>query len=73
MLTSDDQAVRTDRAVAAAADAGRDLGLTVTGPRVLYEVFSVVVHLPSAPVVVRVPWSCRARSSRTPTLVGTPL
>jgi hypothetical protein len=55
MLTSADLAARTDRAVAAAADAGRDLGLTVTDPRVLYDVFSVVVHLSSAPVVVRVP------------------
>jgi hypothetical protein len=55
MLTSADLAARTDRAVTAAADAGRDLGLTVTDPRVLYDVFSVVVHLSPAPVVVRVP------------------
>ncbi|MGQ0716027.1 MAG: phosphotransferase family protein [Pseudonocardiales bacterium] len=55
MLTSDELAARTDRAVAAAAGAGRDLGLTVTDPRVLYDVFSVVVHLLPAPVVVRVP------------------
>ncbi|MGH3964354.1 MAG: aminoglycoside phosphotransferase family protein [Pseudonocardiaceae bacterium] len=55
MLTSDELAARTDRAVAAAAGAGRDLGLTVTDPRVLYDVFSVVVHLSPAPVVVRVP------------------
>ncbi|MGH3872239.1 MAG: aminoglycoside phosphotransferase family protein [Pseudonocardiaceae bacterium] len=48
-------AARTDRAVAAAVGAGRDLGLTVTDPRVLYDVFSVVVHLSPAPVVVRVP------------------
>jgi hypothetical protein len=55
MLTSPDLAARTDRAVAAAADAGRDLGLTGTEPRVLYDVFSVVVHLSSAPMMVRVP------------------
>lgn len=55
MLTSDELAARTDRAVAAAVDAGRDLGLPVTDPRVLYDVFSVIVHLSPAPVVVRVP------------------
>ncbi|MGH3803608.1 MAG: aminoglycoside phosphotransferase family protein, partial [Pseudonocardiaceae bacterium] len=55
MLTSHELAARTDRAVAAAAAAGRDLGLTVTDPRVLYDLFSVIVHLSPAPVVVRVP------------------
>jgi hypothetical protein len=55
MLTADDLAARTDRAVAAAAASGRDVGLTVAEPRVLYDVFSVVVHLVPAPVVVRVP------------------
>ncbi len=55
MLTTDELAARTERAVAAAAAAGRDLGLTVTDLRVLYDVFSVVVHLSPAPVVVRVP------------------
>lgn len=55
MLTADDLAARTDRAVAAATAAGRDLGLTVSDPRVLYDVFSVVVYLAPAPVVVRVP------------------
>lgn len=55
MLTADDLAARTARAVAAAAAAGRDLGLTVAEPRVLYDVFSVIVHLEPAPVVVRVP------------------
>ncbi|MGH3889467.1 MAG: aminoglycoside phosphotransferase family protein, partial [Pseudonocardiaceae bacterium] len=54
MLTSDELAARTDRAAAAAAT-GRDLGLTVTDPRVLYDLFSVIVHLSPAPVVVRVP------------------
>ncbi|MGH3917115.1 MAG: phosphotransferase family protein [Pseudonocardiaceae bacterium] len=55
MLNAADLAARTNRAVAAAAAAGRDLGLTVTDPRVLYDVFSVIVHLSPAPVVVRVP------------------
>lgn len=55
MLTNDDIAARTARAVAAATAAGRDLGLTVHEPRVLYDVFSVIVHLDPEPVVVRVP------------------
>jgi hypothetical protein len=55
VLTPDDLAARTARAVAAAVSAGRDLGLRVDGPRVLYDVFSVIVHLAPAPVVVRVP------------------
>jgi len=46
---------RTARAVRAAATAGRQLGLEVREPRVLYDVFSVVVHLAPSPVVVRVP------------------
>ncbi|GAB3811995.1 phosphotransferase [Kribbella italica] len=46
---------RTDQAVAAAAAAGRELGLRVTDPTVLYDVFSVVVHLKPSPVVARVP------------------
>ncbi|MBO0676200.1 aminoglycoside phosphotransferase family protein [Mycolicibacterium sp. S2-37] len=55
MLTSDEIAARTERAVDAAASAGRGLGLPVDDPRVLYDVFSVIVHLVPAPVVVRVP------------------
>ena len=55
MLTAEELSARTRRAVAAATAAGRDLGLTVTEPRVLYDVFSVLVHLRPAPVVVRVP------------------
>jgi hypothetical protein len=55
MLTDDQLAARTDRAVAAATAAGRDLGLTVTEPQVLYNVFSVIVHLTPSPVIVRVP------------------
>ena len=53
--TPDGLAARTGRAVAAAAGAGRALGLTVSEPRVLHDVFSVVVHLAPAPVVARVP------------------
>ncbi|WP_102141653.1 phosphotransferase [Mycobacterium hubeiense] len=49
-----DQA-RRNRAVAAATAAGTDLGLRVCEPRVLYDVFSVIVHLAPSPVVVRVP------------------
>ncbi len=55
MLTADEIAGRTARAVAAATAAGSELGLRVDEPRVLYDVFSVVVHLAPAPVVVRVP------------------
>lgn len=54
-LSPDEVAARQERAVAAAVGAGRGLGLTVTEPAVLYDVFSVVVHLRPAPVVVRVP------------------
>jgi hypothetical protein len=46
---------RTSRALAAAVGAGRDLGLEVADPKVLHDVFSVVVHLAPSPVVVRVP------------------
>jgi hypothetical protein len=45
----------TESAVQAAAAAGRELGLTVTDPEVLYDAFSVVVHLKPSPVAVRVP------------------
>ncbi|WP_329481539.1 aminoglycoside phosphotransferase family protein [Kribbella sp. NBC_01484] len=45
----------TETAVQAAATAARDLGLTVTDPTVLYDAFSVVVHLKPSPVVARVP------------------
>jgi hypothetical protein len=55
MMTPHEIAARTSRAVAAATAAGRDLGLAVDEPRVLYDVFSVVVHLAPEPVVVRVP------------------
>lgn len=54
-LTPDDLAARTYRAVAAATATGRDLGLEVSDPAILHDVFSVVVHLKPSPVVVRVP------------------
>jgi Phosphotransferase enzyme family len=55
VLSSDAIAARTARAVAATAAAGSDLGLPVDEPRVLYDVFSVIVRLSPAPVVARVP------------------
>ncbi|MEV0286559.1 phosphotransferase [Kribbella sp. NPDC050820] len=45
----------TENAVQAAAAAARSLGLTVDDPTVLYDAFSVVVHLKPSPVVARVP------------------
>jgi len=54
-LTSEDLQARTDHAVCAAMGAGRALGLVVYEPKVLHDVFSVVVHLSPSPVVVRVP------------------
>ncbi|GAA4906374.1 hypothetical protein HD597_003062 [Nonomuraea thailandensis] len=54
-LTPSHLARRTAAALDAAVAAGRDLGLTVTGARVLHDLFSVVVHLAPAPVVARVP------------------
>ncbi|NNH74890.1 phosphotransferase [Nocardia uniformis] len=54
-MTPDQLADRTARALDAAVTAGRKLGLTVTEPIVLHDMFSVVVHLAPAPVVVRVP------------------
>ncbi|MFD7660283.1 aminoglycoside phosphotransferase family protein [Actinosynnema sp. NPDC059797] len=53
--TAQQLARRTSAAVDAAVGAGRDLGLTVTDAAVLHDLFSVVVHLAPAPVVVRVP------------------
>ncbi|MER5490699.1 aminoglycoside phosphotransferase family protein [Streptomyces sp. NPDC002490] len=54
-LTPHQRADRTAAAVEAAVAAGRGLGLTVTGPAVLHDLFSVVVHLAPSPVVARVP------------------
>ncbi|MET9226295.1 aminoglycoside phosphotransferase family protein [Lentzea sp. NPDC003310] len=53
--TPEDIARRTTAARDAAVAAGRELGLEITEGRVLYELFSVVVHLAPAPVVARVP------------------
>lgn len=64
--TPDQIAERTARAVDAATAAGRDLGLAVSDPRVLYDVFSVIVHLAPAPVVVRVPTVLPPSYSATP-------
>ncbi|MGW1540170.1 phosphotransferase [Streptomyces sp. NPDC002309] len=54
-LTPRQLAGRTLAVVDAAVAAGRDLGLTVTDPTVLHNVFSVVVHLAPSPVVARIP------------------
>ncbi|MEL3944261.1 MULTISPECIES: aminoglycoside phosphotransferase/kinase family protein [Streptomyces] len=54
-LTPQQRADRTSAAVAAAVAAGRGLGLNITEPTVLHDVFSVVVHLAPAPVVARIP------------------
>ncbi|MFF3538097.1 phosphotransferase [Streptomyces sp. NPDC002466] len=54
-LTPRQLADRTSAAVGAAVAAGRGLGLTVTDPTVLHDVFSVVVHLAPSPVVARIP------------------
>jgi hypothetical protein len=55
VLTPDEIAARTAKAVKAATAAGAELGVSFDEPRVLYDVFSVIVHLAPAPVVVRVP------------------
>ncbi|MFG3436402.1 aminoglycoside phosphotransferase family protein [Nonomuraea sp. NPDC047897] len=54
-LTPQQRADRTSAAVEAAVEAGRGLGLTVTEPTVLHDVFSVVVQLAPSPVVARIP------------------
>lgn len=54
-LTHTQRAQRTTRARDAAAAAARELGLTVTEPVLLHDLFSVVVHLAPAPVVARIP------------------
>ncbi|GGK91562.1 phosphotransferase [Nocardia jinanensis] len=54
-LTPQELADRTSAAVDAAVAAGRELGLAVTDPTVLHDVFSVVVHLAPSPVVARIP------------------
>ncbi|CAL9656450.1 aminoglycoside phosphotransferase family protein [Streptomyces sp. enrichment culture] len=54
-LTPRQLADRTFAAVEAAVSASRALGLTVSEPAVLHDVFSVVVHLAPSPVVARIP------------------
>ena len=54
-MTPDELEDRTRRAVRAAVDAARELGLHVDRGTVLHDVFSVVVHLEPAPVVARIP------------------
>ncbi|WP_394617994.1 phosphotransferase [Lentzea sp. JNUCC 0626] len=53
--TPEDIANRTKAATQAAVEAGRELGLEITEGKVLYELFSVVVHLAPSPVVARIP------------------
>jgi hypothetical protein len=55
VLSPEQLKARTARAVSAATGAAHDLGLSVSEPRVLYDVFSVIVHLAPAPVIGRVP------------------
>lgn len=55
LLTPDELAARTQRAVSTAVSAGRELGLAVSEGKVLHDAFSVLVHLVPAPVVARVP------------------
>ena len=54
-LTQEQLAGRTSAAVDAAVGAGRDRGLDVSEPKVLHDLFSVVVHLAPSPVVARIP------------------
>lgn len=54
-MTDTERAARTTAAVDAAIGAARELGLDVTGTTVLHDLFSVVVRLEPAPVVVRIP------------------
>lgn len=51
----EDYSQRTKLAVAAAAATGTTMGLDVSTPKVLYDAFSVVVHLAPSPVVARIP------------------
>jgi hypothetical protein len=53
----DDRALaqRRKRAISAATDAGRALGVIIEEPLLLHEGFSIVAHLAPSPVVVRVP------------------
>ncbi|PWK88226.1 phosphotransferase family enzyme [Lentzea atacamensis] len=53
--TPEDIAKRSNAAKEASVAAGRELGLEITEGKVLYELFSVVVHLAPSPVVARIP------------------
>src|SRR5690606_21577960 len=54
-LTPEELAARTTMATEAAFIAATDLDISVEETRVLHDVFSLVVHLHPAPVVVRIP------------------
>lgn len=57
MPASEDPALspRAEQALPLAVEAGERFGLTVEQPRVLHDIFNVLVHLAPSPVVVRVP------------------
>lgn len=67
-MTGTERTARTAAAVDAAIGAARELGLAVTGTTVLHDLFSVVVRLAPAPVVVRIPTVLPA--SETPETVA---
>lgn len=54
MISADQQARRSERAVQAAVEAARLLGVHAETGVVLHDVFSVVVHLAPAPLVARI-------------------
>jgi aminoglycoside phosphotransferase (APT) family kinase protein len=54
VISAEQLAIRSDRAVRAAVEAARLLGVTVESGVVLHDVFSVVVHLRPAPLVARI-------------------
>ena len=60
IMSPADLTERTRRAVAAAVAGARRGGLRASAASVLYDAFSVIVHLSPAPVVVRVPKIGRA-------------
>ncbi|MDL5155777.1 aminoglycoside phosphotransferase family protein [Actinomycetospora termitidis] len=68
-MDDDARADRTARAVAAARAVAEEHGIAVEAPAVLHDLFSVVVHLAPAPVVMRIPTvlppSRRADPART--------
>ena len=55
VLTADELADRTRRAMRAAMSAAHELGVRARTATVLHDVFSVVVHLEPEPVVARIP------------------